>query len=196
MSALRGATIHPTILLTLPLLLFCFNINSDSTLNKKTLLNNLKIVILIPLTIYTFGCSSNMVEDNNSVQNSTTNISSSQISNKDIEQLVKRQAKAWENADSEAIIADFAENGEFIAPGTSLKGKTDIKKAAEDYFKEFTDTKVKITRVFSDGKEGAVEWTWSDKNKKTGNKSLIDDAIIFELKDGKIIYWREYFDKP
>ncbi|AFY54052.1 hypothetical protein Riv7116_1492 [Rivularia sp. PCC 7116] len=137
-----------------------------------------------------------MAEDNNLTNNSATNISSeSQTLNKDIEELVTRQAKAWENADSEAIIADFAENGAFIAPGTSLKGKADIKKAAEDYFKEFTDTKVKITRIFSDGKEGGVEWTWSDKNKKTGEKSLIDDAIIFEIKDGKIIYWREYFDK-
>lgn len=173
------------------------NTISDSTLNKIRLLNNLRIVILIPLTIYTFGCSSNIVEDNNNLtKNSATNISSeSQISNKDIEQLVERQGLAWENADSEAIIADFAENGVFIAPGTTIKGKKDIKKAAEDYFKGFTDTKVKITRVFSDGKEGGVEWTWSDKNKKTGEKSLIDDAIIFELKDGKIVYWREYFDK-
>ncbi len=154
------------------------------------------LVILIPLTIYTFGCSSKMVEDNNITNNSATNISSeSQISNKDIQQLVERQGLAWENADSEAIIADFAENGVFIAPGTTIKGKKDIKKAAEDYFKQFTDTKVKITRVFSDGKEGAVEWTWSDKNKKTGEKSLIDDAIIFEIEDGKIVYWREYFDK-
>jgi uncharacterized protein (TIGR02246 family) len=189
-------TTHPIILLRLPLLPRCLNINSNSILNKNQLLNNLRIVILIPLTIYTFGCSSNMVEDNNITNNSATNISSvSQISNKEIQQLVERQGLAWENADSEAIIADFAENGVFIAPGTTIKGKKDIKKAAEDYFKQFTDTKVKITRVFSDGKEGAVEWTWSDKNKKTGEKSLIDDAIIFELKDGKIVYWREYFDK-
>jgi uncharacterized protein (TIGR02246 family) len=165
-------------------------------LNKNQLLNNLRIVILIPLTIYTFGCSSKMVEDNNIINNSATNISSeSQISNKDIQQLVERQGLAWENADSEAIIADFAENGTFIAPGTTIEGKEDIKKAADNYFKEFTDTKVKITRVFSDGKEGAVEWTWSDKNKITGKTSRIDDAIIFELKGGKIIYWREYFDK-
>ncbi len=138
-----------------------------------------------------------MFEDNNNlINNSASDISSeSKTLNKDIEQLITRQAKAWENANSEAIIADFAENGTFIAPGTIIKDKEDIKKAADDYFKEFTDTKVKITRVFSDGKEGAVEWTWSDKNKKTGKTSRIDDAIIFELKGGKIIYWREYFDK-
>lgn len=166
-------------------------------MNKNRLFNNLRIVILIPLTIYTFGCSSNIAEDDNSINNSTTNISSkSETLNQDIQKLVERQAQAWENANSEAIIADFAENGVFIAPGISLKGKEDIKKAAEDYFKGFTDTKIKITRIFGKGKEGAMEWTWSDKNKKTGEKSQLEDAIIFELEDGKIIYWREYFDKP
>lgn len=165
-------------------------------MNKHQLFNSLRIVILIPLTIYTFGCSSKMAEDDNLTNNPTTNISSeSENLNQDIQKLVKRQAKAWENANSEAIIADFSENGVFIAPGISIKGKENIKKAAEDYFKEFTDTKIKITRIFGQGNEGAVEWTWSDKNKKTGKKSQLEDAIIFELEDGKIIYWREYFDK-
>ncbi len=133
-----------------------------------------------------------MLKDNN---NQINNISSKSDLNQHIQQLVQRQGLAWETANSEAIIADFAENGVFIAPGTSLKGKSDIKKAAEDYFKDFTDTKIKITRIISNGNQGALEWTWSDKNKKTGKQSQVDDAIIFQLENGKIIYWREYFDK-
>ncbi len=44
--------------------------------------------------------------------------------------------------------------------------------------------------------QGAVEWDWSDRNKKTGQQSEAEDAIIFELQDdGKIIYWREYIEK-
>ncbi|MEA5596229.1 SgcJ/EcaC family oxidoreductase [Rivularia sp. UHCC 0363] len=164
-------------------------------MNKNRLLNNSQIVTLIAIIIYIFSCSSNILEDNKVAKNSTTNISSSKDLNLDIQELLQRQAQAWETANSQAIIADFAENGVFIAPGTSLKGREDIKKAAEGYFKEFTDTKIKITRIITSEKEGAIEWTWSDTNKKTGKKSQIDDAIIFEIKDGKIIYWREYFDK-
>jgi len=52
-----------------------------------------------------------------------------------------------------------------------MTGKENIKKTAEYYFKEFTDTKVKITRIFGQGNEGAVECSWSDENKKTGKKS-------------------------
>ena len=33
------------------------------------------------------------------------------------------------------------------------------------------------------------------KTKKTGETSRAEDAIIFELEDGKIKYWREYIDK-
>jgi limonene-1,2-epoxide hydrolase len=45
------------------------------------------------------------------------------------------------------------------------------------------------------GNEGAVEWLWSEKNRKTGEESQAEDAIVFELEGGKIKYWREYIDK-
>ncbi len=52
-----------------------------------------------------------------------------------------------------------------------------------------------IKRIVLSGDEGAVEWTWSETNKKTGKQSQAEDAIIFELEKGKIKYWREYIDK-
>ncbi|AFZ34311.1 hypothetical protein Sta7437_0717 [Stanieria cyanosphaera PCC 7437] len=112
-----------------------------------------------------------------------------------IQAMVERQAYAWENADSSAIVQDFAENAIFIAAGTKFEGKEVIKQAAEDYFEQFTNTKVTIKRIIIDEFQGAVEWNWSDRNKKTGKNSQAEDAIIFELKDGKIVYWREYIEK-
>ena len=59
-----------------------------------------------------------------------------------------------------------------------------------------TDTKVKIKRTIFKDRQGAVEWDWSDRHKKTGKPSAAEDAIIFELRDdGKITYWREYIQK-
>lgn len=112
-----------------------------------------------------------------------------------IQHLVERQANAWETADSDKIIADFAEDSLFIVPGSTLKGHQEIKEAAESYFAEFTETQVTIKRIIANGNEVAVEWSWSEKNKKTGETSKANDAIIFELKNGKIKYWREYIDK-
>jgi uncharacterized protein (TIGR02246 family) len=112
-----------------------------------------------------------------------------------IKQLVERQANAWETADSDKILADFAEDSLFVVPGSTFRGKQQIKDSADDYFAEFTNTKVTIKRIIANGNQVAVEWAWSDKNKKTSQTSKAEDAIIFELESGKIKYWREYIDK-
>lgn len=110
-------------------------------------------------------------------------------------QLIERQVKAWETANPEAIISDFSEDALFIAPGSTWKGKQAIKEAAESYFAQFTETKIIIKRLIVRGKSGAIEWTWSEKSKETGETSQAEDAIIFELEGEKIKYWREYIDK-
>ena len=113
-----------------------------------------------------------------------------------IQALVIRQADAWEQGDVSKIAEDFAPNAVFIAGGLTFQGMEAIQQAAEAYFRQFTDTKVTIKRVIIDDYQGAVEWDWSDQNKKTGQQSEAEDAIIFELRDdGKISYWREYIEK-
>ncbi|HBL62139.1 MAG TPA: nuclear transport factor 2 family protein [Cyanobacteria bacterium UBA8803] len=121
--------------------------------------------------------------------------SDSQPTDKIIQEILERQANAWETANSDQIIADFAEDGLFIIPGATFRGKLQIKETAESYFAQFTGTKVTIKRIIAQGNEGAVEWSWSEKNKKTGEESQAEDAIIFELEGGQIKYWREYIDK-
>jgi uncharacterized protein (TIGR02246 family) len=111
-------------------------------------------------------------------------------------EIVQRQALAWQTGNVSAIISDFTPNGVFIAGNYTFRGVAEIQKAAEDYFKGFTDTKVEIKRVIVDNLQGAVEWDWSDRNKKTNQVSYAEDAIIYQLNEnGKIIYWREYIEK-
>lgn len=112
-----------------------------------------------------------------------------------IKQLIERQANAWETANPEEIISDFSEDALFIAPGSTLKGKPAIKEAAESYFAKFTDTKIIIKRLIVNGNSGAIEWSWSETRKETGEISQAEDAIIFEIEGEKIKYWREYIDK-
>jgi uncharacterized protein (TIGR02246 family) len=108
--------------------------------------------------------------------------------------LVQRNARAWENADLDAIPTDFAEDGVFVSPGGRWQGKTAIRAAAEGFFATTRDVHVDITRVLVMGDQGAAEWTWSETRIATGTRHSADDAIVFELRDGKISYWREYFD--
>ncbi len=113
-----------------------------------------------------------------------------------INALIKRQATAWETQNVASLISDFAPDAVFKAGGFTFNGVDAIQKAAENYFRGFTDTQVVIKRVIIEDNMGAVEWDWSDRNKKTDNPSAAEDAIVFELRDdGKIVYWREYIEK-
>jgi uncharacterized protein (TIGR02246 family) len=109
--------------------------------------------------------------------------------------MIHRQAIAWKNENIEAIVTDFAQDGLFVAGNQKLKGKEAIKKAAENYFKQFTNTQIKIKRLLIEDNAGAVEWDWSDRDRQTGIVSHAEDAIIFELENNKIAYWREYIEK-
>jgi uncharacterized protein (TIGR02246 family) len=112
-----------------------------------------------------------------------------------IKQIIERQANAWATADSEKIIVDFTDDCVFIIPGFSFRGKKQIKEMVENYFVEYKDVTVTIKRIIQNGNEIAVEWSWSELNKKTGKKAYAEDAIVIELEGGKIKYWREYVDK-
>lgn len=113
-----------------------------------------------------------------------------------IQAMVKRQAQAWQQENVSSIVEDFAPDAIFIAAGHTFRGVEAIQKSAESYFRQFTDIKVKIKRIIISDNQGAVEWDWSDRHRKTGQKSAAEDAIIFELRDdGKISYWREYIEK-
>ncbi len=164
--------------------------------NNQRFSNRLKLAFLV-LMVYGLGCISGIIITNNIPGNKTNLNENSMTVNfeKRLQEIAERQASAWENADADKIIADFAEDSLFVVPGFSFKGKQQIKEEAENYFTEFTETKIQITRVIFRENQGAMEWIWTDKNKKTGETSRAEDAIIFELEDGKIKYWREYIDK-
>ena len=113
----------------------------------------------------------------------------------EIVEMVERQARAWESQDVAGIINDFDRNAVFIAAGFRFDGQQEIAKAARDYFKQFHHTSVEIKRIVIDGSQGAVEWDWRDRERKSNKEGFAEDAIIFELQNGKIVYWREYIEK-
>ena len=109
--------------------------------------------------------------------------------------LVDRQARAWEDADVETVIAAFAPEGELISPGGRWQGHTAIRAAMKSFYEHAGEVKIKVTRVFMADHQGAVEWTWSETRLADRQRHQVDDAIIFEVNEaGQIVYWREYFD--
>jgi ketosteroid isomerase-like protein len=110
-------------------------------------------------------------------------------------QLVERQARAWEKQDFNLAASDWLPTAVLTSP----EGNTPAPQMAasmRDYFKDFTGLKVTIKNVFTsvDGKKLAIEWDWSITRKRDGKRGVSHDAIMVDLKDGKIASWREYYD--
>jgi len=108
--------------------------------------------------------------------------------------LVEHQARAWEQEDVEAIVADFASDGVLISPGGRWQGHEALRAAATAFFAVATEVRITVTRILLDGDQGAVEWTWSETRRSDGLRITAEDGIIFHLRDGLILTWREYFD--
>ena len=114
------------------------------------------------------------------------------MTNQEALALVNRQAQAWQSNDVEAILTDFAADALFVSPGGRWCGHEQIAAAVHDFFSVTTDIEIGVTSVLCDGDRCAVEWRWSETRLLDGSQHSADDAIIFSLQNGKIVYWREY----
>lgn len=114
------------------------------------------------------------------------------MTNQEVLELVNRQAMAWQSNDAEAILADFAVDALFISPGGRWRGHEQIAAAAHAFFSATTEIQIGVTRVLCDGDQCAVEWSWRETRLLDNSQHSADDAIIFTLQNGEIVYWREY----
>jgi ketosteroid isomerase-like protein len=110
-------------------------------------------------------------------------------------QLVERQARAWEKQDFTLAAADWLPTAVLMSPEGNTPAP-EMPASMRDYFKDFTDLHVTIKNliVSPDGKKIAIEWDWAIIRKRDGKHGISHDAIMVDLKDGKIASWREYYD--
>jgi len=108
--------------------------------------------------------------------------------------LVNRQVQAWETRDFAIAADDWLPNGELFSPRAHVV-KKDMQNAILDYFKNFTDLKVKINELFlsEDGTRLAIQWDWTVTRKRDRKRTTTHDAILVHLDGGKIATWTEYF---
>src|SRR5215203_713042 len=112
-----------------------------------------------------------------------------------IRSLVDRQARAWERNDFDLAAPDWLPDGVMTSPGGEFPADV-LRATMANFHRSYGDLKVTITNVFAspDGSKVAIEWLWDVMRKSDGARSLTADAIIVDLRDGKIVSWREYFD--
>jgi ketosteroid isomerase-like protein len=110
-------------------------------------------------------------------------------------QLVERQARAWEKQDFTLAAADWLPTAVLSSPEGNTPAP-EMPASMRDYFKDFTDLHVTLKNliVSPDGNKLALEWDWAITRKRDGKRGISHDAIMVDLKDGKIASWREYYD--
>jgi limonene-1,2-epoxide hydrolase len=100
----------------------------------------------------------------------------------------------WTEKNLDAIMADYAPDIVYITPFGRIESLAQLRANNERYLREYTDISVDLTRLIIDGDQGALEWTWSETRVADAVRRSIDDAIVFVIRNRKIVYWREYFD--
>ncbi len=109
--------------------------------------------------------------------------------------LIHQMAAAMMRQDDEAVVSFFADDAVMVVPSARLIGRQAIFEAGRQFNMHYTNITIEVTDVvYCDGK-GVVEWRFAETRKNDGWTHVMEDAIVFHLRhDGKVSYWREYFD--
>jgi uncharacterized protein (TIGR02246 family) len=118
------------------------------------------------------------------------NISSPQ----EIRAIVELVKNAWIDRDADALTQLFTPDAQLIVPGQRWQGQAKIREEVAKFARQYTDVQITIHRTIVEGNRAAVEWHYEDTETATGKRNQADDAIVIEVKNGRISYWREYFD--
>ena len=112
----------------------------------------------------------------------------------EIRAIVEQAKNAWVARDADALAQLFTPDAQLIVPGQRWQGQAKIREEVAKFARLYTDVQITVHRTIVDGNRAAVEWHYEDTEKATGKRSQADDAIVIEVTNGRISYWREYFD--
>lgn len=103
---------------------------------------------------------------------------------------------AWSNADFEAVANLFSADGIFhCVMRQPLRGRDAIFRHLQTLQSGKPGNKVDIQVKHIGLVDGLVFTERLDKVLISGRKGEIPAVGIFEVKDGKVVHWREYFDQ-
>ena len=110
-----------------------------------------------------------------------------------VEALVRDHAQAWMTGDTALARRILHEDARFAYPRKRVDKETWISELAA-FHRAAEDVRVYVHRVVVDGSEFAVEWQFASTDGTTGARTAVGDAIIGEVRDGRIVLWKEYLD--
>ncbi|MBW2623657.1 MAG: nuclear transport factor 2 family protein [Deltaproteobacteria bacterium] len=109
------------------------------------------------------------------------------------ERIIKEFIEAWSRLDAEELLTYFTEDAIYHnMPAQPVSGKETIGNFIRGFISGWTSTQWDILHIVS--KEDVVVAERVDRT-KAGDKSIDLPCVgVFEMENGKIKVWRDYFD--
>ncbi len=111
----------------------------------------------------------------------------------DNEKIIREFIEAWSRLDPTELSAYFAEDGVYHnMPTAPIAGRDKVKQMIAGFIASWTETEWQVVNLMSRGDVVIAERL--DRT-KAGDKSVdLPCTGVFEMEDGKIKVWRDYFD--
>ncbi len=110
-----------------------------------------------------------------------------------VQALIEQQMTAWETGDEAAFLASMHPEAVFAYPGKRLT-RAGALTSFRTWKSDFRATKLVRHRLVIDGSSFAVEYLFAATNAVTGRRTAGGTVAIGEVRDGKILVWKEYLD--
>ena len=110
-----------------------------------------------------------------------------------VEGLVRDHARAWMTGDTALLRSILHEEALLAYPRRRVDRDTWVAELAAFHEKN-VDTRIYVHRIIVDGDTFAVEWQFATTDRATGERTAVGDAVIGEVRDGRIALWKEYLD--
>jgi limonene-1,2-epoxide hydrolase len=99
----------------------------------------------------------------------------------------------WSKLDASLLASYFTEDGTYYnMPAKPVSGRDNVEKFISAFLSSWTETQWDILNIVEQGDTVICERL--DRTKTTNGDVDLPCVGVFEMKDGKIYMWRDYFD--
>ena len=106
---------------------------------------------------------------------------------------ITRFVESWSKLDAAELASYFSEDGTYFnIPAQPVTGRQNIEQFIAGFIATWTSTQWDILNIAEDGERVYCERL--DRTKTTQGDVDLPCFGVFEMKDGKIHVWRDYFD--
>ncbi len=111
----------------------------------------------------------------------------------DNEQTIRDFIAAWARLDPAELASYFADDGVYYnMPAQPVAGRENVEKMITGFISAWTQTEWEILNLVSDGSVVIAERL--DRTRAVEKGVDLPCTGVFEMEDGKIKIWRDYFD--